>query len=328
MQLALCGGIGYFYTPGGCMVFVDSSSASQAARDASESQQQMLEALALILAALMEQLKQKREGKEEAEGGEKEEPLNEEQVNTLCAQSVESLLEQYGQEHQLENGDSVRMFAAEGFTISTDALDLTGFPVYTLSTPKQGDVLSFQRNPNGEGYIFFETQSTLELEQKIELLQSLQSITQQQWMPEFETPIDQVKWQQENLGPFAPKGTQAILVAHELLKGQTQEEVTVTGNSYQIQRTKEAIAIYSTDPAQADKPLYRLENKPGAQIESNADAIQQDQFHQMWKTFEQAKQAELTQQTSTAQLSQQKGAIRPGTVKATPSRTMTAGLER
>jgi hypothetical protein len=262
------------------MVFLDKGDASQVGSTFSQYANSVSEILALLIQRLQEQ--------REKDAAKPLTPEEQQLTDEACAMSAMEAVKNLGTEHQMASGKLASVYAAEGFTVCTDFYDPAGMPVYTITAPGKGSVLSFQESPKEPGkLVFFETENSLEDEQRISLLKALQS--QRNELDTTLQGVDLVKHRLDVLGEMAPAGSKAILVANQLLAETGKDEIK--GNTYRFNREKDgAISISHKDAILV--PLYRMESD-GRISNSNGSVMGNDSrnFEKMYdKLFNQSQQ--------------------------------------
>jgi hypothetical protein len=224
------------------MTFIQDGEAHSASQSTLQTIQSLLEMSSLLLAKLVAYNQRLRDQQKDANAKQAEpDPLSEQEkelTNEMAAISCIDVVNQYGEDIQGESGELMRVYQAEGFVVSTQAQDETGYPLYHVYNHEGGEqyeVLSFQRDPKEpDKFIFFETEAELQVEQRISLIKAFQHTAKGQLGIEGEgidgkadrktegkgdslSGIARVKQRFEQLGHCAPEGTKALLVAHYLL---------------------------------------------------------------------------------------------------------------
>lgn len=248
------------------MVLLNFGEASSAGQTMQQAQAELLELITLLLKKLPSFLNSNSE--------EIPTPEQQQQIDSLSAQSIKALVGSKGVQEMTEDG-LAQVYRTEGYILSTNLNDSTGYPVYTVTGAERGEVLKFQDAPNRQGeYVFYDTQHSLDDRAKADLLRSLQSslegkvqqATQSQTivadalshepdvsatpdMRAFDDYTDRaalsgkqisdaaaakVRTDLETLGDFAPSGSKAALVAHQVLGHLSERE----GERYSVHRTE------------------------------------------------------------------------------------------
>jgi hypothetical protein len=265
-------------------MFIDRGDASAASNHALQTADATVDILKELIESLLERLRAQQANEEVPDRS----PEEEQTLNDRVADAAINVMEQSGSEfHQTESGEWFNVcYTESGLVVRVNLDDPTGMPVYTISTLEQGDILSFQKDPSQEGYVFFETEGEMEDKQKLKFLESLKS---QREVDPNQVPlsgIDRVKATVEVLDDLAPAGSRAVLVANEFLEQSGGKPIF--GKTYAFSKDADG-SISVGMKSEPDKPIFKMH--PSGKMEGTADASILSDFKQMHQKLASAAQA-------------------------------------
>jgi hypothetical protein len=269
-------------------MFIDRGDASAASSHAIQTADATVDILKELIESLLERLRAKQAKEEIPDLS----PEEEQTIDEMVADAAINAMEQGGSEfHQTESGEWFNICHTEGgFTIRANVDDPAGMPVYTISTLEQGDVLSFQKDPNQEEYIFFETESDLDDAQKLKFLESLKSQREADPNQVPLSGVERVKVMVDVLGDLAPAGSRAVLVANEFMEQSGGKPIF--GQIYAFSKDEDG-SISVGMKSEPDKPIFKM--NPNGKLEGTADISVLSDFKQMHQKLNSAAQTQPQQ---------------------------------